>query len=78
MQELKLDIMQSKGEQLKVLVPYLEKVAKGDETSLPATTQTKVLISRYLWNWTSTLYDREGLTPRGAFLLYKKLVGSHK
>ena len=74
MQEAKLDIMAPKEEQLKILVPYLEKAAKGDVASLPATTQTKVLISRYLWNWEEALYDRNGLTPKGAFLLYKRLV----
>ena len=74
MEEPKFDIMAPKEEQLKILVPYLEAVAKGYGKSLPATTRTKVLISRYLWNWTDDLYDKHGLTPKGAFLYCRRLV----
>ena len=52
MEESKLDIMAPKEEQLKILVPYLEKAAKhkkGEEPPLPISLRTRVLISRYLW-----------------------------
>ena len=75
MQEAKLDMMAPKEAQLKILVPYLEALVKGKERSLPTTNQTKVLMRRYLWNWTDDLYDLEGITPKGAFLYYKRLMG---
>ena len=78
MQEAKLDIMAPKEEQLKILIPYLEKAArqkKDKNHPLPATTQTKVLVNRYLWHWTPDLYSAEGLTPKGALMYYKRLIG---
>jgi len=73
MGESKLDMLASKEEQLKILVPYLEEVAEGSEVDLPITSRTRVLILRYMGDW-SGLYGRQGLTPKGAFLYYKELI----
>ena len=73
MVESKLDMLAPKEEQLKILVPYLEEVAKGNEVDLPITSRTRVLILRYMGDWTG-LYTKEGLTPKGAFLYYRKLM----
>lgn len=72
MEERKLDILGPKEEQLKILVPYLEAVARGKEAPLPMTLRTRTLVGRYLWHWKG-LYTSEGLTPEGAFLYYRKL-----
>jgi len=70
--------MAPKEKQLGILVPYLERVTKygkGKEPELPITTQGKVLVHRYLWNWIEEEhYNRKGLTPKGAFLYYKELT----
>jgi len=72
MEEARFDILAPKEDQLRILIPYLEAVAEGEERSLPATTRTRVLINRYLWNWRG-FCTIEGLTPKGALLYYKKL-----
>ena len=80
MEESKLDILAPKENQLKILVPYLEKAAKskkGKEKELPITTKTKVLIDRYLHEWRG-LFNKKGMTAEGAFLYYKKLIKEDK
>lgn len=77
MQEVKLDIMAPKEEQLKILIPYLEKAAeyrKGEEPELPIAVRTRLLITRYMGDWRG-LYNEKGLTTKGAFMYYKALVG---
>ena len=74
MEGYKLDMMAPKEAQLKILVSYLEKLVKGGEKELPVTTRTMVLVDRYLWGWTEDLYNKEGLTPKGAFLYYKAII----
>ena len=72
----RLDVMTSKEEQIKILVPYLEKVAsqkEGEEDLLPITVGSRVLIDRYMRGWRG-LFDKQNLTAMGAFLYYKKLV----
>lgn len=44
-----------------------------EEIALPITSRSTVLIQRYLWNWTG-MYTKDGITPQGAFLYYKKLI----
>jgi hypothetical protein len=74
MEEVKLDIMAPREEQLKVLVPYLEESAKSEEEKeLPVTTRTRVLIDRYMWDWKG-LFNERGLTTKGAFIYYKELI----
>jgi hypothetical protein len=73
MEESKLDMLAPKEEQLKILVPYLEKAAEGQEVELPITGRTRVLVLRYMGDW-SGLYTKDGLTPKGALIYYKKLM----
>jgi len=77
LQESKLDIMDTREEQLKVLVPYLKGVEEGKTEELPMGTRTRVLISRYLYGWRG-LYNRKGLLPKGALLYYLELMGVRK
>lgn len=80
MEELKLDMMASKEEQLKILVSYLEKAAKqekGQEDELPITLRTRTLIGRYMWEWLG-LYNKKGMATEGAFLYYLKRKGELK
>ena len=44
MEESKLDILTTREEQLKILVPYLEEVAKGKKDELLITSRTRVFI----------------------------------
>jgi hypothetical protein len=74
MEELKLNLFAPIEEQLRILVPYLEEVAKGSEKELKLDLRSAVLIQRYLRNW-EYLYAKGGLTPKGALLYYKRLVG---
>ena len=76
MEESKLDMLTPKVEQLRILIPYLEKASKskkGGEKELPITTRTRVLIDRYLWNW-KELFNKKGMTAKGAFIYYKALI----
>ena len=74
MEGVKLDILAPKEEQLKILVPYLEDIAKSKkEKPLPITMRTRTLIGRYLWNWLD-LYTKEGLKPKGALIYYRNLI----
>ena len=80
MVEPKLDMMAPKEEQLKILVPYLEKAAKskkGEEKELPITTRTRVLIDRYMSGWMG-LFNKKGMTAEGAFMYYKALIKEEK
>ena len=73
MEESRLDILAPREQQLKILVPYLEKAAsEGDESELPITTRSKVLVDRYLWSWIG-LYNKNGLTVKGALKYYRRL-----
>ena len=72
MQERRFDIMAPKETQLEMLRSYLEEISEGKEYDLPLTLRTKVLIGRYLWGW-DNLYTKDGLTPTGALIYYKKL-----
>jgi len=73
MEEVKLDMLGPKEEQLKVLAIYLEQSVEGNEVSLPLTSRSTILIQRYLRNW-SGLYTKDGLIPKGALLYYKELI----
>jgi len=80
MEESKLDILAPKEDQLKILIPYLEEAAKskkGEEKELPITTKTKVLIDRYLHEWRG-LFNKKGITAKGAFMYYKALIEENK
>lgn len=80
MEESKLDILAPKEDQLRILVPYLERAAKskeGKEKELPLSIRTKVLIDRYLWGWMG-LFNRKGMTAEGAFMYYKALIKENK
>lgn len=75
MQEVRLDILAPKEDQLKILVPYLEEAAKypeGEEPELPMTLRTRTLVMRYMGDWLG-LYNRNGLTAQGAFKYYRRL-----
>lgn len=74
MEENRLDLMAPKEKQLRTLVPYLEEVAKGRETNLSITTRSTVLVQRILKGWANLATKERGITPRDAFLYYKKLV----
>lgn len=74
MEESRLDLMAPKEKQLRILVPYLEEVAKGRETNLSITTRSTILVQRILKNWTNQATKEKGITPRDAFLYYKKLM----
>jgi len=75
MEKLKLDLLAPKEEQLKILVPYLDGVSKGLEKELPLSLRSAVLAQRYLRNW-ENLYTKDGLTPKGALLYYRRLIGA--
>ena len=80
MEESKLDILVSKREQLGILIPYLERAAKsrkGEERELPITIRTKVLIDRYMSGWIG-LFNKRGMTAKGAFIYYKALIKENK
>ena len=73
----KLDIMDSEETQLSILVPYLESVAAGNESDLPITKRTLVLVARILAGWHGLFKSGAGqepaFTPEGAFLYYLRL-----
>jgi len=80
MEEAKLDIMAPKGDQLRILISYLEGAAKskkGREKELLITTRTRVLIDRYMHGWRD-LFNRKGMTAEGAFMYYRALIKEDK
>lgn len=73
----RLDIMDSEETQFSILVPYLESVAGGNESDLPITTRTLILVQRYLAGWHGLFKFGAGqeavFTPEGAFLYYLRI-----
>ena len=74
MVEAILDILAPRGQQLAILVPYLEEAAKNDKLEpLPLTVGSAVLFSRYLSG--GRQYVSKGtLKTEGAFFYYLKLI----
>lgn len=72
---IELNILASKEEQLKVLVPYLEEAATTENPKpLPMTNRSIVLAARILRDWKPYILPREAaLTTEGAFRYYLRL-----
>ncbi len=81
MQGDKLDVLSSKETQLKILIPYLETLAKDEkiqEEDLPLTIASFTLISRYMRGWEDLYISGRGLipqlSPEGTFKYYLLLI----
>ena len=74
-----LDLLASKEEQLRVLVPYLENAAKNEERKpLDVTGVSSVLANRVLAGWKEYVVPKKAaITEEGAFLYYLKLKGQN-
>ena len=75
-EQVKLDFLSSKDEQLKILIPYLEKASNSeDKKPLPLIVRSIVLADRYLRGWRDYILVKQGaITEEGAFLYYQKLI----
>ena len=75
-----LDILGNKTEQLRLIIPYLEKAAiqESELEGLPITTRTNVLLERYLRGWKTYLIKEQGkqtrLSTEGVWNYYQKLT----